>query len=65
MAKDVGASAGDKPEPRHFDNVDGLLARYETEFADLVKNTNTPTDRVVELLSAIHALRIEKQHQRR
>lgn len=65
MAKDVGASSGDKQEPRHFDNVEGLLERFESEFADLVRNPHAPADRVGELLVAIHALRLEKQHTRR
>ena len=61
-------STADKPtpkqEPSHYDRVEAILNRYETEFCDLISNPNTPADQVASMLTAIHALRIEKAHQR-
>jgi hypothetical protein len=48
----------------HFDATTGLLTRYEGEFAELVKNQNAPADAVSNLLTAIHALRVEQDHTR-
>jgi hypothetical protein len=48
----------------HFDAISGLLDRNENEFRELVKNQNTPADAISNSLTAIHALRIEKEHNR-
>lgn len=64
QTSDAAAPAG-APKPSHHDNVEGLLHRFDAEFRDLVSNPNAPAERVGELLVAIHALRIEKDHQQR
>jgi len=48
----------------HFDAISGLLARYEGEFVDLVKNQNAPADAVSHMLTAIQAMRLEVVHLR-
>lgn len=58
-----------KPQPKqqqaeHYKNVSSLLARYETEAADMISNQNAPAQAVGELLQAISLLRAEKQFHR-
>lgn len=48
----------------HFDAISGLLERNENEFRELVKNEHAPADAITNSLTAIHALRIERDHNR-
>ena len=60
-----------KPEPTpteirqaHFDAISGHLERNENEFRELVKNEHAPADAISNSLTAIHALRVERDHNR-
>lgn len=70
MARDPKPAAGAGTNPKdanphqHFNNVEALLEFHEKAWLEMASNPNTPAERVVETLTAIHLLRKEAEEER-